>query len=305
VRAAGFEAYGMWIPDRRNYFFSPQTMDGNRLDANAVVVKVDGKNIFCDPGAAFVPFGMLPWVETGVNGLRLDKEGGAWLQTVLPPSEDSRIERKSELHLTETGSLEGKLTLKYSGLEAAQRRVEERLADDTERKKFLEDEVKEFIPVISEAELTNQPDWKNSEQPLLAQFDLRVPGWVSGAGRRALFPMGLFSAPEKHLFDHANRVHPIYFEYPFELVDDLSIDLPLSWQISNIPAPQKQEGHVVSYSLQAENDKGALHLNRKLNVDVLLLDSKYYGALRNFFQTVRTADEQQIILLSGGASANN
>jgi hypothetical protein len=305
VRAAGFEAYGMWVADRRNYFFSAQIMDSNRLDATVVVVKLDGKNIFCDPGAAFVPFGMLPWVETGVNGLRLDKDGGMWLQTILPPSAESRIERKSKLHMTETGGLEGKLTITYTGLEAAQRRMEERLTDDAGHKKFLEDEVKEFIPVISEAELTNKPDWKNSAQPLVAEFDLTVPGWVSGAGRRALFPMGLFSAPEKHLFDHANRVHPIYFEYPFERADDLTIDLPLGWQISNIPTPQKQDGHVVAYSVQAENNKGTLHLNRKLNVEFLLLDSKYYGALRNFFQIVRTGDEQQIILLPGGANASN
>ena len=305
VRAAGFEAYGMWVADRRNYFFTPQTLDSNRLDANVVVVKLDGKDVFCDPGAAFVPFGMLPWVETGVKGLRLDKDGGTWLNTSLPPSEQSRIERKSELHLTETGGLEGKLTLTYTGLEAAQRRVEQRLADDAGHKKFLEDEVKEFIPVISEVDLTNKPDWKNSAQPLVAEFDLKVPGWVSGAGHRALFPVGIFSAPEKHLFDHANRVHPIYFEYPFERADDVSIDLPLGWQISNMPAPQKQDGHIITYSVQAENNKGTLHLSRKLNVDVLLLDAKYYGALRNFFQVVRTGDEQQIILLPGGASASN
>src|SRR5207302_11493636 len=32
VRAAGFEAYGMWVPDRRNYFFSPKVMDSHKLD---------------------------------------------------------------------------------------------------------------------------------------------------------------------------------------------------------------------------------------------------------------------------------
>jgi len=53
----GLKAYGMWVADRRNYFFAPQTLDSNRLDANVVVVKLDGKDIFCDPGAAFVPFG--------------------------------------------------------------------------------------------------------------------------------------------------------------------------------------------------------------------------------------------------------
>ncbi len=305
ARAAGMPADGMWVSDRHNYFFLPQTMDGRRLDANVVVVKLDGKDIFFDPGAEFVPFGMLPWVETGVNGLRLDKDGGAWLRTSLPDSGQSGIQRKAQLKLSDTGDLEGKLTVTFTGLEAAQRRVDERLADDTERKKSLEDGVKDSIPVASEVELTNQPEWKSSAPSMVAEFTVKIPGWVSGAGRRALLPVGLFSAPEKHLFDHGSREHPIYFPFPFARTDDVSIDLPLGWQISTLPAPQKHDGHIITYTLQAENDKGTLHLNRTLNVDVLMLEAKYYPALRNFFQVVRTADEEQVVLQPAGTNASN
>ena len=136
-------------------------MDGQRLDANVVVVKLNGKDVFFDPGAAFTPFGMLPWVETAVQGLKLDKDGGTWLETSLPDSTASGIQRKAELKLNETGELEGKLTVTYTGLEASQRRVEQRLADEAERKKFLEDEVSEAIPIACDVELTNQPDWKS------------------------------------------------------------------------------------------------------------------------------------------------
>jgi len=305
ARSAGFEAYGMWVPDRQNYFFSPQTMDGRRLDENIVLVKLNGKDVFCDPGAAFTPFCMLPWFETGVQGLKLDKDGGSWLQTALPASSQSSIQRKGELKLNDAGELEGKVTVTFTGLEASERRVEERLADDAEHKKYLEDEVKESVPVGCEVELTNQPDWKNSTPPLVAEFTIKVPGWVAGAGRRALMPVGLFSAPEKHLFDHTDRVQPIYFSYPFGRIDDVSIELPLGWQISTLPAPQKQDAHIITYSMQAENNKGTLHLNRSLNVDILLLDQKYYPALRNFFQVVRTVDEQQVILQPAAASASN
>ena len=102
------------------------------------------------------------------------------------------------------------------------RRLEEHLADEAERKKFLEDELKGSIPVGCEVELTNKPDWKSSSPPLVAEYTLKVPGWVSGAGRRALLPVGLFSAPEKHLFDHAERVQPIYFQFPYQRTDDVT-----------------------------------------------------------------------------------
>jgi len=305
ARAAGFEASGMWLADRSNYFFMPERMDGRRLDANVVVVKLNGKDVFLDPGAAFTPFGILPWVETAVKGLKLDKDGGTWLETALPAASDSEIQRKAQLKLGETGDLEGKLTVTYTGLEASHRRVEERLADEAERKTFLEDEVKEAIPAACDLELTNQPDWKSSSTPLVAEYTLKVPGWVSGAGRRALLPVGLFAAREKHLFDHADRVHPIYFQYPFQRVDDVSIDLPLGWLITTVPKPQKLDVKAISYALEANNDKGTLHLSRVLDVDIVLLPSNTYATLRKVFQIVRTGDEEQVILQPGGATASN
>jgi hypothetical protein len=142
VRAAGLEAHGVWVSDRRNYFFKPNLMDPSKLDANVVQVKLDGKEIYCDPGAEFAPFGLVPWSETGVRGLLLDKDGGAWVVTNLPDSSTSRVERSAKLKFDEnTGGVEGKLTLTFTGLEAMLRRVEQRNQDEANRKKFLEDQV--------------------------------------------------------------------------------------------------------------------------------------------------------------------
>ena len=71
------------------YFFRKERLNSRELDANIVLVKVDGKDMFFDPGAEFTPFGMLPWMETNVAGLRLDKDGGKWIFTTLPESDAS------------------------------------------------------------------------------------------------------------------------------------------------------------------------------------------------------------------------
>ncbi len=305
VRAAGFEAYPVYVSDRNNYFFTPSIMDRTRLDANVVLVKVNGKDLYFDPGAALAPFGLLIWPESGVVGLRLDKDGGAWIQSTLPRSSESRTERKASLKLSDTGDLEGKLTVTFSGLEGVSRRAEELHDDAAERKKYLEEQVKEYIPAAVELELTNQPDWKSASQPLVAEFSVKIPGWVSGAGRRALLPVGIFSATEKYVFEHTNRVHPIYFKFPFEKVDDITIDLPTSWEVQSLPKPQNQDAHIVTYTLQAEKGANSIHLTRRMMVEILLLDPKYYPALRDFFQVVRTGDEGQIVLQPGAASASN
>jgi len=305
VRAAGLEAYGCWVSDRQQYFFTPATMQAEKLDANVVLVKLNGKDLYFDPGAEFTPYGLLTWAETGTPGLRLDGDGGTWIKTTLPDSAESQILRNAKLKLLDTGDLDGKLTVTYTGLEGMYRRLELRNADEVERKKFLEDELKEQIPAAAELELTNKPDWASSEKPLVAELDLKIPGWVSSAGKRAVVPVGFFAANEKRIFEHADRVHPIYFEYPHEKIDDVTIELPAGWQVSSVPPPQTQDGHVVLYDLKMESGNGTVRVTRKLNIDLLILEQKYYMALRNFFQTVRTGDEEQILLQPGTASASN
>jgi len=305
VRAAGFEAYGCWVADRRNYFFDAATMQAHKLDSNVVLVKLNGKDMYFDPGGKFAPFGLLEWVETGVTGLRLDKDGGTWIRTTLPTSSESRIERVARLKLSDEGDLEGKVTVTYSGLEAMYHRLNVRYEDEVARKKGMEERLKTQVPVAAEVELTNQPSWEASETPLVAEFDIKIPSWASNAGKRVLIPAGVFTAVEKHIFEHANRVHPIYFDYPYEKLDDVTIELPSGWQVDSVPPGEDQDKGVVGYSLKVENGKNTLHLTRKLRVDFMLLDSKYYPALRAFFQGVRSADEQQIVLRPGSAAASN
>jgi hypothetical protein len=134
---------------------------------------------------------------------------------------------------------------------------------------------------------------------------LKVPGWASGAGRRALVPVALFSASEKQLFEHANRVHPVYFQYPFEKVDDVSIQVPLGWQVSSVPQGVTLDAKAIVYTDTVDNDRGILHLKRVLKSDLVFVDAKNYSTLRMFYERVRSGDEEQIILQPGAAAASN
>jgi hypothetical protein len=305
VRAAGFDSYGCWVSDRRQYFFNAKLMQSRKLNSNVVLVKLNGKDLYFDPGAAFTPFGLLTWSETGVSGIRMDKNGGSFIMTTLPESAESQIHREAKLKLSDTGDIDGTLKVTYTGLEAMYRRLEQRNTDEVERKKFLEDQIKEQIPAAAELELTNKPDWASTETPLVAELKLKLPGWASGAGKRVMLPVGFFTVYEKQVFEHTARVHPIYFEYPYQKVDDVSVVLPEGWQVSNVPPSRTQDGHIIVYKLDVGNSNGAVHIVRKMDVNITLLDQKYYSALRNFFQVVRTGDEEQVLLQPSATNASN
>ena len=303
VRAAGIPADPVLVSSRDVHFFNPNIMNPNDLNTNVVVVKLDGKDLFLDPGTALAPFGTLPWAETDVSGLKLTKEGGEWVTTPSLDPKDSRTERKALLKLNSSGTLEGKLTVTYTGQEALWRRLEEHNEDDADRKQFLEEQIKADIPSGSEVELVNRPDWDSASQFMVAQFNLRVPGWAAGAGQRALMPVGLFGAQERRGFEHATRIHPMYFNFPRQSADHISIELPPNWTVSSTPKPRTDDLTSFVYSIWTEEQPGSLQLNRVLAVNSVLVNIKFYGLVQKFFQTVRSGDEDQVILLAGKTAA--
>jgi hypothetical protein len=305
ARAAGLDASPVKVSTRNDHFFMRNMMRASDLNTNVVLVKLNGKDVYFDPGYKFAPFGVLPWSESGTTGLKLDKEGGSWVITPAPESSASQIICKADMQMTPEGSLDGKLAVTFTGLEALWRRDEERNEDEAHHKKFLEDYVREIIPAGIEVELTNKPDWTSSSPNLAAEYTLKVPGWVSGAGKRALMPVGLFGGPEKHICEHSTRMHPLYFHYAYEKTDDVRIELPLGWQVGSVPKAVNNDAKVIAYSLKVENENGTLHLERHLRNNITMLDQKYYAALREFYQTVRSGDDQQIVLQPVGSSSGN
>src|SRR5208283_3611734 len=121
----------------------------------------------------------------------LDKNGGTWIQTAVPDSSLSQIQRKGELKLSENGDLEGKLSVTYTGLEGLRRRVEERNEDEVARKKYLEDEVKQYVAAAAEVKLLNTPEWTNSTLPFVAEFSIKIPGWMVRGGQMAFVSVGM------------------------------------------------------------------------------------------------------------------
>jgi hypothetical protein len=302
ARAAGLDASPVLIATRDRHFFHKTLMNVYDLNTNVVQVKLDGKDLYLDPGVAFAPYAMLPWAETGVVGLRLDPNGGTWVATIMPDPSISGVDRTANLTLGDTGSLEGKATLTFKGLSALIHRIDARALDDSERKKLLEDEIASYIPGTVEAKLTNTPDWKSASATLVAEFDVRITEWTASAGRRTLLPVGLFGGSEKHVFENTTRVNPIYFSYAYSDIDSVTIKLPVGTQATSLPPPHRLDIKTCVYGMTTDQQDRTLHFNRSLVVNLFIVDPNSYGLLRNFFSNVRNQDEQQVVLSSGSDS---
>jgi hypothetical protein len=296
ARAAGFDSSVVRVSTRNIHFFAKAVLETRQLNDLVISAKLGDKDVYLDPGNVHAPFGLLPWSETGVAGLKLDKQGGQFVYTTATAASDAVTRRVAKFVMGDDGLVEGKLTVTYVGQEALSRRIEADESDDAERKKSLIDEVKGWVPAGATVEITNSPEWNGSDGALVAEFNLKTQTWGTQTGRRLLLSQSFFANPVARQFDHPSRTYPVYFDYAYTFTDDITVQLPLVFRVTSVPSSQDRTNGMGFYQISSENQGASLHLARKMGVTGILYPAESYPAIRNFFNQVKAGDEQQVVL---------
>ena len=301
ARAAGFDAAVVMLAAGDNRIFRKNLPDFGQLNAHVVQVRLGAKEVFLDPATPHCPFGFLSWDQAGVLGLRLEKDGGVFVKTPELVSADVVTERKATLQLDAAGTLQGTVAVVFRRQKALWRRLAAINEDEVGRREKLEEEVKGWLPEGATVELENVTGWEGSEEPLRAEFSVEIPNFTVTTGRRLLLPLGLFQVNEKHLFQHAKRVHSVYFGYPWQEKDEVTVQLPAGYQVESMPEARKSTptfagNQIGRYEINCEAQGRTLRLRRELEVKYFLFPVSYYVALRGFYSSVRAGDEDQVVL---------
>jgi Domain of Unknown Function with PDB structure (DUF3857) len=305
ARAAGFDAAEVFVAPRNNNAFSPQLRDPSELGADIVWARAGSQEYFLDPAATYFPFGVLPWFETNTSGIRLGKKPNDFVDVPGVPSSAATVVRHADLSLDADGLATGKLTVDFTGQEAAEWRSRLHLQDETGRKKSLEDDIKSWAPSGSSFELTKIDNWDKTDQPLHIEGTLNLPSFGSPVGHRILIPVTMFPVRQTKSFESTVRRNAIYFPFQNEEVDDFKFQAPTGFKIETVPASKAlKPGAVLNYSISASQQGSVAEVNRHLVINTLLIPLEYYPAVRSFFNTVKSNDEVQIVLQNAESAKN-
>jgi hypothetical protein len=121
ANAAGFDARVALLPDRSVTFFWRNRMVPGSLRLAAIAIVLNGNWKFFDPGVRYLWPGMLRWQEEDVDALIVD-DPPRWARTPLLPPDRSKELRVAKLQISEDGTLEGNVTVEYSGHLARERK---------------------------------------------------------------------------------------------------------------------------------------------------------------------------------------
>jgi Domain of Unknown Function with PDB structure (DUF3857) len=304
ARTAGFEAAEVFVAPRNNNFFYPQLEDASELGADIVWARAGNQEYYLDPAAVYFPFGILPWFETATSGIRLGKTANDFVKIPNSLSTDATVVRHADLSLDEDGLATGKLTVDFTGQEAAIRRGQNHLQDDTGRKKTLEDEIKTWLPNGSAFELTKIDNWDKTDMPVHLEGTVKLSAFGSAVGKRMLIPATLFVAPQMKAFQTSTRHNAVYFSFPNEEIDDLKFRAPAGYKIETVPASKTIKPGVVLYEISASQQGSDAEVKRHLVINGLMFPPEYYASLRSFFNTVKSSDEAQIVFQNAESAKN-
>jgi hypothetical protein len=304
ARGAGFEAQIVRAPNRKEFFFKPNYLVASQLASEIAVVKLDGNDVFLDPGTEFCPFGLVRWIHTSDKGLRLDRSGGMFV--VIPPatSDKSQLRRIAKAELGPDGSLKGTLEVEIRGNDALERRLSALQEDEAGRRKGLEDEAKEWLPEGAVATVDSMQGWEATDEPLQIRYKIDVPSFASLAGKRLLIPAALFRTTKQKLaFQHKERKYAVYFPFAYNEMDNVILHVPDGYTAESVPVAQDVKLPSTRFVTTRSFANNQFVSKRALVVNGIIFRIPEYPELKGFFDKVQGADEEQLVLQNTSVSA--
>jgi hypothetical protein len=305
IRAAGIPASLIWVPDRSRRVFMQQYLSTEQLDGEIAIVQLNGKDVFLDPGSRFCPYGIVDWRYTSAMGLRQNPNGVEFGETPALDYKQSLITRKADLALDSDGKLSGEVGLLLKGVPAMVLRQAAEKADPARRKELLEGELKALTRSKSEIELTNSPEWANSESPLIAQFHVKTLLPVA-EDRQSLLAEHLFQSGGEAHFPANERSNAVDFHFPWQEADEVHVKLAAGTEAGNLSPDDSVAIAYARYRVQQKLEAPNRIYTRRdfIMGEGLVLPAKY-PEMKQFFDRVKVDDDQVVTLkLSASTAAN-
>jgi hypothetical protein len=306
LRSAGIKAYAMTVSNQDQRIFNPFFMSLRQLDDVLVIAILDGKEIPLDPGDRYVPFRQLGWRHTTTGGLRQSDKGPTFVQIPGNSYKEAVMLRVADITISKDGTLTGTARISLNGPEAVRWRHVTLENDEDEVKKQFNEYCRKLVPDGVNADFDHFLGLDDYHSQLMGIVKLSGNlGTVTG--KHVFLPGVFFESRAKHPFVAEEKRHTsIDMHYADIVQDDVTYHLPDDYTVESLPTdttlplPGKAAFH-----LKGAADKNRVEVVRTLTRAFTFVDPNDYSSLRDFYQKISTADQQQLVLTAVKTTAGN
>jgi hypothetical protein len=304
ARAVGLDAYAMKVSDRDQHIFEPKLLSLDQLDSILIVVRIDGKDVYLDPGEKLCPFGQLHWAHTLAGGISQNAKSPVFTLNNL--SKDAITAHTADLTVDAHGQVTGTVKVLMRGPEALHWRQLNLTADEAEVRKQFQESLGELLPQGIAIEIERFQGLESYASDLLAI--IKVAGSLGSiTGKRILLPAFFFSTRTQAQFvSETRRSTPVDFRYAEQVIDDVIYRFPSGLTAESLPPAAQltwpEHAALVTRSATGPGMVDIKHIFARASV---LLDAKEYPALREYYQKLAVNDQQSLVLAATASSTGN
>jgi hypothetical protein len=299
ARIAGLKAYAIEVCDRDRELFNPYYLSIGQMDDVLVLVTIGGKEIPLDPGTKFAEFGELDWRHLLVSGIRQSDKGTEFSSTPGNPYKETVTLRVADLTIDRDGSVKGVVRISMNGEAALHWRKLAIENDEDEVKKQFNEHMKNLVPDGVTADFDHFLNLGDYHSQLMGIVNISG-NMGTATGKRMFLPGFFFESRAKHPFvAEEKRITPVDMEYAETIRDEATYHLPSDLEVESAPsdATIPWAGHA-ALQLKAATKKNDVTMVRFLIRGFSLVGAPEYPGLRDFYQKMATADQQQLVLVA-------
>lgn len=301
ARAAGLQASAMYIADRSARIFDAGLLSLDQLSAGIVVLHINGKDVFTDPGEKFMPYGQLAWQHQLSSGL-LETATGASIGTVTPAglSKDALTGHTADLTVDTQGGVTGTVKILMNGPVALALRQSALMGGEQDVRQHIGSTLPALLPQGVSGEVTEVKGLGSSAG--FVEATVKVSGKLgNGEGKRIFVPAFFFATGAHAQFaSDAERQFPVDMHYAEQVIDDVVYHAPAGYTVEGQPQaaqiPWPEHGALV---IKTQPVAGGIDVKRIFARVFVLLQPQEYAALREFYGKVAAADQQQVVFTAG------
>jgi hypothetical protein len=297
LRAAGLTAYAVRVVDRDQNIFDPAYMSLAQLDSTLVDLSTGGKDILLDPGEKMCPFETVSWRHSDAAGIGESAQGGTIVGTPAQSYKDNVTSRLGDIYIDDQGAVTGRVNILMVGQPALFWRQEALRKDESELKKEFDRRLENIEPQGVEAHVDHFLSLNDPYTNLMAV--VTVKGSLGAATAKRLILPGFFFETSRNVpfVKEDKRLEPVDVHYGDRVTDEITYHLPDGATIEG--APQDVNIPWPSHALlvaKSATQPGEITIAQTLSVAFTFLKADEYQDLRDFYQKVAAADQEQLVL---------
>ncbi len=261
-------------------------------------IVIDGKRYWLDTSVGETAFGDIPVSDQDRMVFVVGDDEGEFMVVPADPPEENLLDNRSDLALSEEGTISGRDVITYTGAFSTAFRRKYKYAGTAEQKQALENVLSKFIPAAKLDKYTIEGIDTLAERIVYTR-EYKANEYAPKADDLLILNVPLQNIGMTEIVSTATRAYPLVIGQMMTRKGEVKLRLPEGYRVRNKPRPVDMRNDFGSYMEKYEFDekKGVLRSENSFELRRVRVEPEEYTEFKKFIDEIARTQRRLVILI--------